>query len=197
MLLKTYPLGDLQTNCYLLCDDSGHAVIVDPAENGDELADLLEEQGLHLDAICLTHVHFDHIGGLSKLCERTGAPVYLHPEELSIADALSRGRLRVPTQAYPTVLKAGDLEITVHHTPGHSPGSVCLQAEDKLFSGDTLFAGTCGRIDLLGGSWEQMRASLRYLYHLEGNLSVYPGHGPSSTLDTERDCNPYMQEAKR
>jgi len=195
MLFETYELGQLGTNCYLLSGDNAHAVIVDPAEKGEYLARLLKEKGLILDAICLTHVHYDHIGGLTLLHERTGAPVYLHPDDLSIADAMSCGLLNVNTHPYPEVLHAGGLSISVFHTPGHSPGSVCLLAEEKLISGDTLFFGSCGRIDFAGGSWEQMKQSLRFLAELDGNPTVYPGHGEATTLDTERKYNPYMQEA--
>ena len=197
MTVRTFPLGHLQTNCYLLTDDAGHAVIVDPAGSGDGLADFLEKENLTLDAICLTHVHYDHIGGLAALQARTGAAVYLHPDDLSIEDTMSGGLLTVGTQPYPGTLRAGSLEITVYHTPGHSPGSVCLQTEDSLFCGDTLFFGSCGRTDFAGGSWEQMAASLRFLAQLEGDFTVYPGHGESTTLSTEREYNPYMQEAMR
>lgn len=197
MLFKTYTLGQLGTNCYLLSGKEGHAVIVDPAENGEALAKKLEELNLTLDAICLTHAHYDHIGGLTELHTRTGAPVYMHPADKAIVDSMSYGLLNVTTHPYPQTLLAGGLEITVHHTPGHSPGSVCLQAEDKLITGDTLFFGSCGRIDFDGGSWEKMAASLGYLARLEGNYAVYPGHGEASTLDTERKYNPYMQEATK
>ena len=197
MLFQTYPLGQLQVNCYLLSGDGKRAVIIDPGENGAQLAAVLERAGLTLDAICLTHCHYDHIGGLTELVSKTGAPVYMHPEEYSITEEMSFGLLNVPTHPYPAALKAGGLEIAVYHTPGHSPGSVCLLAEDKLLTGDTLFFGSCGRIDLAGGSWEKMLASLGFLAGLDGDLAVYPGHGEASTLSRERKYNPYMQEASK
>ena len=195
MIFKTIPLGALGTNCYLISAAEGHAVIVDPAVNGEMLAKRLEEMNLQLDAILLTHGHYDHIGGADELHKLTGAPVYLHPADLETARTLGRNLLTVASNPYPKTLQAGGLTFTVHHTPGHTPGCVCLQTENLLISGDTLFFGTCGRTDLPGGSWEQMMASLRLLSGLEGNLSVCPGHGEISTLDAERSYNPYILEA--
>ena len=195
MIFKTFPLGPLDTNCYLLSAGDGRAVIVDPAANGEMLVKKLEELHLTLDAIFLTHGHYDHIGGADALHKLTGAPVYLHPADLETARTLGRGLLTVSSAPYPKHLAAGGLDFTVYHTPGHSPGSVCLQTENVLLSGDTLFFGTCGRTDLPGGSWEMMMQSLRFLSSLEGNLSVCPGHGEISSLDAERTYNPYLLEA--
>ena len=195
MLFETFQLGSLQTNCYLLSAGNGHAVIIDPGANGDRLAKYLDEKSLLLDAIFLTHCHYDHIGGLAELQHRTGAPVYMHPAEQDVAPVMSGGLLTVSTAPYPAALTAGGLEFTVYHTPGHSPGSVCLRTENLLFTGDTLFFGSCGRVDFVGGSWEKMAASLRFLAGLEGDFSVYPGHGDSSRLSTERKYNPYLREA--
>lgn len=195
MLFEIHPLGQLGTNCYLLSGDNAHAIIVDPAEDGAYLKKCLDEKGLTLDAICLTHVHYDHIGGLTVLSTLTGAPVYLHPDDLSIAETMSCGLLNVATHPYPETLHAGGLAVSVFHTPGHSPGSVCLMAEDKLLSGDTLFACSCGRTDFVGGDWEKMKQSLRFLSGLPGNPHVYPGHGESTTLAAERNYNPYLKEA--
>ena len=195
MIFKTFPLGPLDTNCYLLSGGEGRAVIVDPAANGEGILKKLEDLHLSLDAVFLTHGHYDHIGGADALHKATGAKVYLHPDDLETVQTLGRGLLTVSSLPYPKTVQAGGLDFTVYHTPGHSPGSVCLQTENLLISGDTLFFGTCGRTDLPGGSWEKMMQSLRFLSSLEGNLSVCPGHGEISSLDAERSYNPYLLEA--
>jgi len=195
MLFETFHLGALDTNCYVLSGRDGRAAIIDPGANGQQLAEFLDKKGLLLDAIFLTHCHYDHIGGLAELQHRTGAPVYMHPAEAAVVPVMSGGLLTVATSPYPETVTAAGLDFTVYHTPGHSPGSVCLRTGDHLFTGDALFFGSCGRIDFVGGSWESMAASLRFLAGLAGNPSVYPGHGESSRLDTERKYNPYLREA--
>ena len=195
MMLQTYPLGPLGTNCYLLSDGE-NAVLIDPAAKADFLLAELEKARLRLCAILLTHAHFDHIGALRLLREATGASVFLHPADLSIAEEMSHGLL-TKTLPYPEELSFGKLRIRVLHTPGHSPGSVCLLCGSTLFSGDTLFAGSCGRTDFAGGDYTTILASLRKLAELPGNPVVCPGHGEATDLDTERRTNPYLREAMR
>ena len=195
MMLQRYPLGPLGTNCYLLSDGE-NAVLIDPAAKADFLLAELEKARLRLCAILLTHAHFDHIGALRLLREATGASVFLHPADLSIAEEMSHGLL-TKTLPYPEELSFGKLRIRVLHTPGHSPGSVCLLCGSTLFSGDTLFAGSCGRTDFAGGDYPAILASLRKLAELPGNPVVCPGHGEATDLDTERRTNPYLREAMR
>ncbi len=196
MQVDTFPMGPLATNCYLLSHNS-HAFIIDPAEDGEALFRLLTDKGLALDGILLTHAHYDHMGGLEALSRLTGAPVYLHPADLPIGAVMGGGNLTVSTLPYPSRLNLAGEEIIVHSTPGHSPGSVTLEWDDMLFTGDTLFALSCGRVDFVGGSWDEMKQSLGTLANLDGDRRIFPGHGEDSSLSRERRENPYMREAVR
>ena len=193
MQVFTLPLGAYQTNTYIVVND-GRCVVIDPGYEPETIHRFLESNGLTADAIFLTHGHFDHVGGVKGLVERLGCPVYIHEAELSMPEAMTAGPLYY-THTYgegDRIEKAG-LSFRVLHTPGHTPGSVCLMAEDVCFSGDTLFAGSCGRTDLPGGDWATIRRSLYRLTQMENDLTVYPGHGESTTLAAEKRYNPYMQ----
>lgn len=192
MQIFTLPLGAYQTNTYIVANN-GRCVIIDPGYEPETIHRFLESNGLTADAIFLTHGHFDHVGGVKALVEKLGCPVYIHASELSMPEAMTAGPLYY-THTYgegDRVKKAG-LSFRVLHTPGHTPGSVCLIAEDACFSGDTLFYGSCGRTDLPGGDWATIRRSLNRLAQLN-DLAVYPGHGESTTLAAEKRYNPYMQ----
>ena len=191
----TMPLGAYQTNCYLVSSGaSNKCVAIDPGYNPGTILNRAEQENLEIEAILLTHGHFDHVGAVREVAAETDCRVYLCGDDLSLPPAFTAGPLYY-TDLYSdgdTVEIAG-LTFHVLATPGHTPGSVCLQCEDVLFSGDTLFAGSCGRTDLPGGSWEQMQESLHKLSTLSQNLTIYPGHGPSSTLSGEKATNPYMK----
>ena len=196
-MLTIHPLvmGAYQTNCYIIHDQhSSGCCVIDPGYDPETILGTLESQGLTLEAILLTHGHFDHVGAVRDLAADTGCQVYVCAEDLALPQQLTAGPLyHTQTYAEGARLHLAGLDITVLHTPGHTPGSVCLQVEDALFSGDTLFAGSCGRTDLPGGSWEDMTRSLARLASLEPNYWVLPGHGESTSLSEEKKHNPYMR----
>ncbi|MDD5883159.1 MAG: MBL fold metallo-hydrolase [Firmicutes bacterium] len=187
-------LGAYQVNCYIIHDEkSPSCCVIDPGYEADTIVDKLSQLGLTLEAILLTHGHFDHVGAVRDLAADTGCQVWLCADDLALPTNLTAGPLcYTNTYAGGTGLHLAGLDISVLQTPGHTPGSVCLLAENTLFSGDTLFAGSCGRTDLPGGSWEQMQSSLKRLAGIEANLWVLPGHGESTTLDEEKRHNPYL-----
>lgn len=187
-------LGDYMTNCYILRQESSHACcIIDPGYEAGRILSLLEEKQLTPEAILLTHGHFDHVGAVRDLAAETDCEVYISAADLSLPPMITNGPLYY-TNTYPesgSLIIAG-LSFRVIPTPGHTPGSVCLMVEDAIFSGDTLFAGSCGRTDLPGGSWGSISASLKKLAALPGDYRVFPGHGGATTLENERRSNPYL-----
>ncbi len=192
VVAETFPLGDYQTNCYLVRQaGQTQCVLIDPGYAADFLLDTLNAKELELSAIALTHGHFDHVGAVRDLAAETGCRVYLSGDELSLPPAITAGRLYY-TDLYTDRFTAAGIPFTVLKTPGHTPGSVCLRTGSLLFSGDTLFAGSCGRTDLPGGNPADMRASLKLLAAIPENLTVYPGHGEATTLDAEKRYNPYL-----
>ena len=195
--IETMPLGAYQTNCYLVWDSESHScVVIDPGFDAQSVLLAARRLGKTIEAILLTHGHFDHVGAVKEIVADTDCKVYLCEQDLSMPAQLTAGSLY-----YTDLYGEGDrmtlagVEFSVLHTPGHTPGSVCLIAGEHMFSGDTLFSGSCGRTDLPGGSWQTIRTSLARLAGLTENLQVHPGHGESTTLDHERMYNPYMREA--
>ena len=193
--LQTLVLGNYETNCYIVWDEnSAECVVIDPGYEPERILQALNALGKTLKAILLTHGHFDHVGAVRELFSQTDCDIYLCPADCKLPEAMTAGPLCY-TNSYGeggTVSVAG-LSFTVLHTPGHTPGSVCLLCEDSIFSGDTLFAGSCGRTDFPMGSWEEIRKSLSRLKELEGDYTVYPGHGEATRLSAERSYNPYLQ----
>ena len=199
MNIKAMQVGPIGTNCYLLEDESTRqAAVIDPGGDAPRLLAALK--GLDVRRILLTHGHYDHTGAAAELASALPqAEVYIHERDYRDVDP---GLFPLRTQLSAVNfygegdrLPLGELTLEVLHTPGHSQGSVTLRCGDVLFCGDTLFAGSCGRTDFPGGDTAKIPASLRRLGEQEGNLQVLPGHMESSTLDRERQVNPYLCQA--
>lgn len=194
MEITVLTLGGYMTNCYILRQEaSSQCLIIDPGYEAGRILSVLQQKQLEPEAILLTHGHFDHVGVVQDLAAETDCDVYIAEADLSLPPMITNGKLYY-THTYPAsgTLNLAGLAIRVLPTPGHTPGSVCLLVEDTMFSGDTLFQGSCGRTDLPGGSWEQIAASLKTLAALPGDYRVLPGHGGETTLDRERQSNPYL-----
>ena len=189
-------LGAYQTNCYILySEQSDRCVVIDPGYEPERILAETARLGKTIEAVLLTHGHFDHVGAVRTLVAETDCQVYLHEKDLSMPTQMTAGPLYY-TDLYRegSLLDLAGLKIRVIHTPGHTEGSVCLLVDDAMYSGDTLFEGSCGRTDLPGGNWATILQSLKRLAGMEKNYAVYPGHGPSTTLDDEKKWNPYMRQ---
>ena len=185
-------VGMIGTNCYLAKDTvTGKGAIIDPGDRADKIKRAAEEFDMQPEVILLTHCHFDHILAVEPLKQiYPGIKVYIHPEDDGMRQPYGYAPLKA-TDFYVegSVIKVGQLEFKVLHTPGHTRGSVTLQCEDVLFTGDTLFKGSMGRTDLPGGNDAQILASLVRLSELPGDYQVCPGHEGFSTLQAERQSN--------
>ena len=205
-------VGPLQCNCYIVGDsETRQAIVIDPGDDADDIAESLARHGLTVTAIVATHAHFDHIVAAARLRELTGAPFHLHPgDEVLLSWVQESGRmfLGLELPAPPEIdvrmsegdrVVAGSVSLDVIHTPGHSPGSISLLAGgDALFSGDTLFAGSIGRTDLPGGDTQALFDAVAHkLFALDLELPVYPGHGPSTSLGVEQETNPFVGAGSR
>jgi hydroxyacylglutathione hydrolase len=194
-MFKKLPVGRFVTNCYIIADEATkEAAVIDPADDFETIKAYIEENGLKVKYILLTHAHGDHILALPELKEYTKAPVGVHHDDeimLSNADINMSGHFKpyvVETKAdfylkHGDKLRLGEKEAQIIHTPGHTMGGVCILFDQDLITGDTLFAEGIGRTDLYGGSYESLINSIKTeLFTLSGNIAVHPGHGPSSTI---------------
>ncbi len=206
--IKQLPLGPLQTNCYFLgCTETKQAAIIDPSDNGKELADYIAENGYTLTHILLTHSHFDHIGGLDDLKNATAAPIYAHEDAVpflrhAVSSAARFGLSMQPQPDPDHFLDEGDsvvvgnLTLEVLYTPGHAPGHICFYLRDHnvIFDGDVLFQGSIGRADLPGGDFSTLMNSIEEkLMPLPDETHVLSGHGNATTIGRERLSNPFLQ----
>ncbi len=213
MQIKRFIVGDVSTNCYLVYDEKTHeGAIVDPGDSADRLLAEIEKEAIQLKYILLTHAHFDHILAVGAIKRATGALVVVSREDEYLFDANTAlsafgayGHQLMRRFDFPgadiwaeegTEVTFGGMTAKYFTTPGHTPGSCVILLDDKvLFTGDTLFRQSCGRIDLPGGDWSAMLQSLKKLYEMPGDYQVLPGHEGLSTLEQERISNPYMRQA--
>ena len=225
LIHEILPVGMLQCNCHIVGDPETHeAMVIDPGDDAARILEVIARHRLKVAAVAVTHAHIDHVVGLSRVQEATGAPVYLHGDDLALYQLLDQQAAwlgwKIPDQArIDQLVREGDFirwggyQAQVLHTPGHTPGSICLylpsdvpsmaaaggaprpakSGTPQLFAGDTLFAGSIGRTDLWGGSFQEIIRSLTgKVLELPDNTIVYPGHGQITTIGQERDSNPFL-----
>ena len=196
MFVQQISVGIHTTNCYFLAC-GGDACFIDPDGVNEAMLRALSDSGAHLRYILLTHGHFDHVGGVKELHQRfPEAEIYLSCKDAAMSHSffpLDAASVWAKSYGEGDELPFGDSSIHVYATPGHTQGSVTLSIAEHLFTGDTLFKGSCGRTDLVGGDSAAMKASLRRLKELSGDRKVYPGHGPASTLNEEREYNYFLK----
>jgi hydroxyacylglutathione hydrolase len=207
MIHEILPVGPLQCNCSVIGDEvSRDAMVIDPGDDIEDVLAIIRKHNLSVKQIVITHAHIDHVGGASKLRKITGAPILLNQNDYDLLKMIdvqaswigvpSPGKIDIDQSiAQADQVKAGALTADVIHTPGHTEGSICLYfpAQQKLIAGDTLFAGSIGRTDLPGGSFEKIISSLHEkVLALPDDTIVVPGHGPQTTIGEERASNPFL-----
>jgi hydroxyacylglutathione hydrolase len=208
MIHEILPVGALQCNCSIIGDETTHeAMVIDPGDEIDEIVAILEKHKFQVKQIVITHAHIDHVGGAMKLRELTGAPILLNQNDYALLKMLdvqaswlgmpAPGKVEIASSlADGGRLEVGDLSAGIIHTPGHTEGSVCLYfaPQKLLIAGDTLFAGSIGRTDLPGGSFDKIMRSLHgRVLALPDETVVIPGHGPATTIGKEREGNPFLR----
>ena len=207
MIVKTLAVGPIMANCFVLgCEKTAEAAVIDPGDEPDRILATLADNNLAAKLIINTHGHFDHVGANRKLKEATGAPILIHaldtPMLSQLASSAAAWGMVAENSPPPDreiedgdQVNFGDITLTVLHTPGHTPGGISLYTDTEVFVGDTLFAGSIGRTDFAGGSFETLKNSIQQkLFTLNEDLVVYPGHNNPTTIGTEKRTNPFVGE---
>lgn len=210
MLIKVFEVGPYLSNCYLVGDEATRVgMILDPGFEAQTIRSGIRSHNFAIEKIVLTHGHLDHIGAVSELKSKTGAELLIHRQDgLMLTDprenlsAFSGENIKAPAADRlledGEVISVGSLKFDILHTPGHSPGGICLHSDKLIFTGDTLFAGSIGRTDFPGSDYDTLMRSIREkLMVLPDDTTIYPGHGPKSTIGQERQFNPFVLEALR
>jgi hydroxyacylglutathione hydrolase len=209
MIHEVLPVGMLACNCSIVGDEAtGEAIVIDPGDEVERVQEILARHGLRTRYIVATHAHIDHVAGIEKLQQATGAAVLMHEDDLPLYQNLATqaawlgvrppGAVEVDQFVHAgDALRCGPLQLEILHTPGHSPGSLSLHLtgeQQRIFSGDTLFQGSIGRTDLWGGSFDQILRSIHEtLLRFPDEMPVFPGHGPPTTIGEEREYNPFLR----
>jgi glyoxylase-like metal-dependent hydrolase (beta-lactamase superfamily II) len=206
LIFDSLPTGPLDVNCYIVgCEKTGKAAVIDPGGHAVAITERLKKHGLELAVVINTHGHFDHIGGNAALLKDSDAELMIHSADRFLLDNVSDHASSFGLSAEPSPapsreladgdsISVGELTLKVIHTPGHSPGGICLLIDDHLIVGDSVFAGSIGRTDLPGGDYEQLIASIKAkLLVLPDETKIFPGHGPASTIGREKSHNPFFQ----
>lgn len=206
MIVEKITVGPLEENCYLVSNKkTKDAIIIDPGDEPDKIVNLIKKNGLKINVIVCTHAHFDHVSALGDIKKETDAKVLIHKDDAElyekVKDQAALWGYDINDIPKPDVLldegddvKAGNLTFKVLHTPGHSPGSICLYGEGSIFTGDTLFSGSVGRTDFFGGDILQLKGSFRRLMGLPEDTKVFSGHGPETTIGQEKQSNFFHNE---
>ncbi len=205
MIFDTLPTGPLDVNCYIIgCEKTRKAAVIDPGGHVEQILEKLKKHQLDVAMIINTHGHFDHIGGNGDLLKATGAELIIHRDDRPLLGRAAEHAAAFGLQAEPSpaptrqleggeTLQLGELSLQIIHTPGHSPGGICILVDDCLVVGDTLFAGSIGRTDLPGGHHQQLITNIKEkLLPLPEETKVYPGHGPMTTIGEEKLYNPFL-----
>ena len=206
MIVEKLVVGPLEENCYIIGDEATkQAIVIDPGDEPDRIIELIKKNGLKVSSIICTHAHFDHIGAVGEVKKATGAKVLIHREDIELyeqaKDQAAIWGFDFEDTPQPDgnlnerdTVRIGNLTFQIFHTPGHSPGGICLYGEGILITGDTLFHGSVGRTDFQGGSVAKLRESFRRLLDLPGDTTVYSGHGPDTTIRREKSENSFVSE---